>query len=53
VRRWVCIVALLAGFSGDRYPWTVRLRTAVPIERVIDRLHPDPALPEGAWWRMP
>jgi hypothetical protein len=52
VRRWVCIVALLAGFSGDRYPWTVRQRTTVPIERVIDRLDRDPALPGRAWWRL-
>ena len=26
VRRWVCIVAFLVGFSGEGYVWTVRPR---------------------------
>jgi hypothetical protein len=52
VRRWFCIVALLAGFSGDRYAWSARPRTPVPIERLIDGLRPDPTLPEAGWWRL-
>ncbi len=51
VRRWVCIVALLAGFSGAGYAWSARPRLPVPIERLLDPRRPDPALPEGAWWR--
>ena len=27
VRRWVCIIALLAGFSGSGYAWTARPRS--------------------------
>ena len=30
MRRWVCIVALLAGFSGDDYVRGARLRTPSP-----------------------
>ena len=51
VRRWVCIVALLAGFSGTGYAWSARPRLPVPVERLLDPRRPDPALPEGAWWR--
>src|SRR6186997_2670814 len=40
MRRWVCIVALLAGFSADGYAYTVRSRRPVPIERTLD----EPAL---------
>ncbi|HEX5014627.1 MAG TPA: hypothetical protein VFV72_10780 [Candidatus Limnocylindrales bacterium] len=57
MRRWVCIVALLAGFSADGYAYTVRTRLPVPIERTLD----EPAgadAPErrpdltrtAAWW---
>jgi hypothetical protein len=35
MRRWVCIVALLAGFSADGYAYTVRSRPPVPIERSL------------------
>jgi hypothetical protein len=35
MRRWVCIVALLAGFSADGYAYTVRSRPPVPIERQL------------------
>ncbi|HEV8489235.1 MAG TPA: hypothetical protein VGQ58_05565 [Candidatus Limnocylindrales bacterium] len=52
MRRWVCIVALLAGFSGDGYAWTVRPRIPVPVERPLD-LRPGGrgTLRTGAWWR--
>jgi hypothetical protein len=36
MRRWVCVIALLFGFAGDGYAWTVRPRIPVPIERPID-----------------
>ena len=36
MRRWVCIIALLAGFSADGYAYTVRSRAPVPIERRLD-----------------
>ena len=53
VRRWVCIIAVLVGFSGDGYVWAARPRIPVPVERLID---PDRArdegLPEVAWWRL-
>ena len=57
MRRWVCIVALLAGFSADGYAYTVRTRVPVPIERTLDE--PPVAYPRGrgqemtrtaAWW---
>ena len=51
VRRWVCIVAFLVGFSGDGYVWTARPRIPVPVERLLDPRRPDPAIPEAAWWR--
>lgn len=52
VRRWVCIVAMLAGFSGGGYAWTARPRIAAPIVRVLDLRRPDPGLPEVAWWNL-
>jgi len=51
VRRWVCIVAFLVGFSGEGYVWTARPRIPVPVERLLDPRRPDPAIPEAAWWR--
>jgi hypothetical protein len=36
MRRWVCVIALLAGFSADGYAYTVRTRRPVPIERPLD-----------------
>lgn len=49
MRRWVCIIALLAGFSADGYAWSARSRLTVPIERRLDP--PQHGLaPTGAWW---
>jgi hypothetical protein len=52
MRRWVCVAALLFGFSGDGYAFTTRVRIPVPIERTL------PASPRGRgfvptldWWR--
>jgi len=52
MRRWVCIVALLAGFAGDDYVRGVRLRQPVGIERLIDRASADrrALVQTGAWW---
>jgi hypothetical protein len=51
MRRWVCVFALLFGFAGDGYAWTVRPRIPVPIERPLDpRDDPMGSLPTGAWW---
>jgi hypothetical protein len=52
VRRWFCIVAMLAGFSGSGYAWTARPRAAVPMVRVLDPRRPEPGLPEVAWWNL-
>ena len=49
MRRWVCIIALLAGFSADGYVRSARLRTTVPIVRQL--VEPQPGLaPTAAWW---
>ena len=42
MRRWVCIIALLAGFSADDYAWSARPRQPVPIERRLDIVPPGP-----------
>ena len=49
VRRWVCIIALLFGFSGESYAWCARPRVPVPMERVLDD-SPVADLPRTAWW---
>jgi hypothetical protein len=36
MRRWVCIIALLAGFGRSDYGWGIRPRIPVAIERPID-----------------
>ena len=36
MRRWVCIVASLAGFSGEGYAWSARARIPIPVERLLD-----------------
>jgi hypothetical protein len=52
MRRWVCIIALLAGFSADGYVRSARLPTSVPIERQLSE--PRPGLsPTAAWWATP
>ena len=52
MRRWVCIVALLAGFAGEDYVRGIRLREPVAVERLIDtRVRGTHGLvPTGAWW---
>jgi len=54
MRRWVCIIALLTGFSGQGYVWSTRARQPVPIERPVAQ----PTRAQGLrltadWWRGP
>jgi hypothetical protein len=56
MRRWFCIVALLAGFAGTDYARGVRLREPVAVERLIDtnrRRGTRGLVPTGAWWTRP
>jgi len=55
MRRWVCIVALLAGFTRDDYVRGIRLREPVAVERVIDTRQRGTRglVPTGAWWLRP
>jgi hypothetical protein len=55
MRRWVSIVVLLAGFTGDDYVRSARLRDPVPVERLIDprRSGTRGLAPTGAWWTRP
>jgi hypothetical protein len=56
MRRWVCIVALLAGFVADDYARGARLAQPVAVERLIDerRRRGGRGLdPTGAWWTRP
>jgi hypothetical protein len=52
MRRWVCIIALLAGFSGQGYAWTIRPRIPAPIERPITS-GSSGLRPTVDWWRRP
>jgi hypothetical protein len=56
MRRWVCIVALLAGFAADDYARLGRLRQPVAVERLIDEWRDRRGRgldPTGAWWTRP
>jgi len=54
MRRWVCIVALLAGFGSQDYPWRVRIRLPVAVERPLERYRGRDGLPTTAdWWLRP
>jgi hypothetical protein len=56
MRRWLCIVALLAGFTRPDYAWSARPRLPVPIERPIDPDALDPLeaaarlVSPAGWW---
>jgi hypothetical protein len=51
MRRWVCIVALLAGFSASDPSWSARPRLLIPIERPLDAMdRVAGGLPAAAWW---
>jgi hypothetical protein len=52
MRRWVCIIALLAGFSGSGYAWSVRPRIPVPVVRRLDDSAAGRGLiATGVWWQ--
>jgi hypothetical protein len=52
MRRWVCIIALLAGFSGSGYAWSVRSRIPVPVVRRLDDSAAGRGLiATGVWWQ--
>jgi hypothetical protein len=51
MRRWVCVIALLFGFAGDGYAWTVRPSIPVPIERQITGRDGRRTPTTGYWWR--
>ena len=38
VRRWICIITLLAGFTSQDYVWLGRSRPPVATEQPYDRL---------------
>lgn len=38
VRRWICIITLLAGFTSQDYVWQGRSRPPVATEQPYDRL---------------
>jgi hypothetical protein len=50
MRRFVCVAALLFGFSGDRYAWTARPRWPVPIERPVEVGSGGATRRTLAWW---
>ena len=50
MRRFVCVAALLFGFSGDRYAWTARLRTPAPIVQPVRLRSTAGTVREPAWW---
>jgi|GEM_PF-2594123 len=51
MRRFVCIAALLFGFSGNSHAWTGRLRTPVPIEQPVVLTERRGTYRQPAWWR--
>jgi hypothetical protein len=55
MRRWACVVALLAGFARAADIRGFRVREPVAIERLIETSWTgDRGLrPTGAWWARP
>jgi hypothetical protein len=51
MRRFVCVAALLFGFSGDRYAWTSRTRSPVPVVQPVRLREQDGTVRAPAWWR--
>ena len=55
MRRWVCIVALLAGFTSEDYVRAIRPRIPIAIERPVESMGaPGPRkgafVTASAWW---
>lgn len=51
MRQWACAVALILGLAGNGYPWTVRPRLPIPIERRIDPRSLGRTALTLDWWR--
>ena len=51
MRRFVCVAALLFGFSGDRYAWMARPRSPVPVVQPVRLREQGGTLRDPAWWR--
>jgi hypothetical protein len=53
MRRWVCVLVLLFGFTSESYAWTVRARPAVPVERDLASFEPSDrgTVATGDWWQ--
>jgi len=51
MRRFVCVAALLFGFSGDRYAWTARPRMPVPVVQPVRLRESGGTVRDPAWWR--
>jgi hypothetical protein len=51
MRRFVCVAALLFGFSGNGYLWTVRVRESVAIEMPARMREEGGTVRGPAWWR--
>ncbi len=52
MRRFVCVAALVFGFSGDGYAWTIRARTPVPMERPVTLAESERTRRTPAWWQF-
>ncbi|MES2208956.1 MAG: hypothetical protein V4515_02070 [Chloroflexota bacterium] len=50
MRRFVCVAALLFGFSGDRYVWGTRSRIAVPVVQPVRLVEVDGTVRGPGWW---
>ena len=54
VRRWICIIALLAGFTREDYVWSARVHTVAPTEMPIDRMPMrGREVQPWDWWLLP
>jgi hypothetical protein len=53
MRRWVCVLVLLFGFTSESYAWTVRARPPVPVERDLASFEPSDCgtVTTGDWWQ--
>ena len=52
MRRWVCVIALLFGFSGEGYAYNSRPRIPVAIVRTLPAgTRGSGLVPTLAWWR--
>lgn len=50
MRRFVCLAALLLGFSGERFVWQARLPIVVPAVRSVRLLETDGTVRGPGWW---